>query len=83
MICFGCGEVGNFTAKCLNRSDGNSKEKKGFNKFNNQRKNKGFKRNFLSKKDFSSSDEDTDSEEEASERVLFMAKHNKQAVSNN
>ena len=31
----------------------------------------------------SSSDEDSDSEEEANERVLFMAKQNKQEVSNN
>ena len=86
MICFGCGEVGNFSSKCPNRSDGNSKGKKGFNKFNKQ----GSKRNFLSKEDSSSSDEDNDSEEEANdseeeanERVLFMAKHNKQEVSNN
>ena len=34
MICFDCGEVGNFVANCLNRSDGNSKGKKGFKKFN-------------------------------------------------
>ena len=37
----------------------------------------------LSKEDSSSSDEDSDSEEEANERVLFMANHNKQEVSNN
>ena len=73
LISFGCGEVGNFTAKCLNRSDGNLKGKKGFKKFNKQGKKKGFKRNFLSKEDNSSSDEDNDSEEEANERVLFMA----------
>eukprot|EP00253_Pinus_taeda_P015233 PITA_15233 len=78
-----CGEVGNFAAKCLNRSDGNSEGKKGFKKFNKQGKQKGFKRNFLSKEDSSSSDEDSDSEEEANEIVLFMAKHNKQEVSNN
>ena len=30
LICFDCGEVGNFAEKCLNRSDGNSKGKKGF-----------------------------------------------------
>ena len=88
MICFGYGEVGNFVAKCLNRSDGNSKGKKRFKKFNKQGKKKGFKRNFLSKEDSSSSDEDNDSEEEANHRVLFMAKHNepkhnKQEVSNN
>ena len=47
LICFGCGEVGNFASKFPNRSDGNSKGKKGFNKFNK----KGFKRNFLSKED--------------------------------
>jgi len=78
LICLGCGEVGNFTAKCLNISDGNSKGKKGFNKFKKQGKKKGFKRNFLSKEDSSSSDEDSDSEEEANERVLFMTKQNKQ-----
>ena len=33
LICLGCGEVGNFAAKCPNRSDGNSKRKKGFKKF--------------------------------------------------
>ena len=38
---------------------------------------------FLSKEDGSSSDEDSESEEEANERVLFMDKHNKQEVSNN
>eukprot|EP00253_Pinus_taeda_P013339 PITA_13339 len=83
LICFGCGEVGHFVAKCLNISNGNSKGKKGFKKFNMQGKKKGFKRNFLSKEDNSSSDEDINSEEEANERVLFMAKHNKQEVSNN
>ena len=83
MICFGCGEVGHFTAKCPNRSDGNSKGKKGFKKFNKQGKKKESKRNFLSKEDSSSSDEDSDTEEEANEKVLFMAKHNKQEVSNN
>ena len=79
MICFGCGEVGNFASKCLNRSDGNSKVKKCFYKFNKQ----GHKRNFLSKEDSSSSDEESDSKEEANERALFMDKHNKQEVSNN
>ena len=79
MICFDCGEVGHFVTKFSNISDGNSKGKKGFKKFNKQ----GSKRNFLSKEDSSSSDEDNDSEEEANERVLFMAKHNKQEVSNN
>jgi len=80
LICFGCGEVGHFEAKCPNISGGNSKGKKGFNKFNKQGKKKGFKMNFLAKEDSSSSDEDNDSEEEANERVLFMAKHNKQEV---
>ena len=84
LICFGYSEVGNFTEKCLNISDGSSKGKKGFKKFNKQ----GSKRNFLSKEDSSSFDEDNGSEEEANERVLFMAKHNKpkhnkQEVSNN
>ena len=83
LICFGCGEVGNFVAKCPNKSDGNSKGKKGFKKFNKQGKNKGSKRNFLSKEDSSSSDEESDSKEEANDKVLFMAKHNKQEVSNN
>ena len=73
LICFSYNEVGHFAAKFLNRSDGNSKGKKGFKKFNKQ----GSKRNFLSKEYSSSSDEDNDSEEEANERVLFMAKHNK------
>ena len=59
---------------------GNSKGKKGFNKFNKQGKMKGLKRNFLSKEDSSSSDEGSDSEEEANQRVLFMTKHNKQEV---
>ena len=80
LICFGCGEVGNFVAKCQNKSDGNSKGKKGFKKFNKQGKNKGSKRNFLSKEDSSSSDEDSGSEEEANERVFFVAKKNKQEV---
>ena len=53
LICFGCGEVGNFIAKCSNKSDGNSKGKKGFKKFNK----KGSKMNFLSKGDSSSSHE--------------------------
>ena len=79
LICFSCNEVGNFVAKCPNKINGNSKIKKGFNKFNKQ----GSKRNFLSKEDSSSYDEDNDSEEEFNERVLFMAKHNKQEVSNN
>ena len=83
LICFGCGEVGNFAAKCPNKSDGDSKGKKGFKKFNKQAKNKGFERKFISKEDRSSFDEDNDSEEEANERVLFMAKHIKQEVSNN
>eukprot|EP00253_Pinus_taeda_P030968 PITA_30968 len=69
-------------AQCPNKSDGNSKGKKGF-KFNKQGKKKAFKKNFLSKEDSSSSNEESDSEEEANERVLFMAKHNKQEVSNN
>ena len=34
LIWFGCGEIGNFTAKCPNRSDGNSKGNKGFKIFN-------------------------------------------------
>ena len=71
LICFGCDEVGHFIAKCLNISDGNSKGKKGFNKFKKQGKKKGFKRNFLSKEDSSSSDEDSDNEEEANERVFL------------
>ena len=83
MICFSCGEVGHFATKCLNRSDGNPKGKKGFKKFNKQGKKKGFKRNFLSKEDSSPFDEDNDSQEEANETVLFMAKHNNQEVSNN
>ena len=83
LICFGCGEVGNFVEKFPNKSDGNSKGNKGFKKFNKQGKKKGSKRNFLSKEDSSSSDEESDSKEEANEKVLFMAKHNKQEVSNN
>ena len=58
------------------------KERKDL-KLNKQGKNKGFKRKFLSKEDNSSSDEDNDSKEEANERVLFMAKQNKQEVSKN
>ena len=83
LICFSCNEVGHFAVKCPNRSNGNSKGKKGFKKFNKQGKKKGSKRKFLSKEDSSSSDEDNDSEEEANEKVLFMAKHNKQEVSKN
>ena len=83
LICFGYCEVGHFTAKCLNRSDGNSKGKKGFNKFNKKGKKKGFKSNFISKEDSSSFDEDSDIEEEANERVIFMDRHNKRDVSNN
>ena len=83
LVFFGCAEVGHFTAKCSNISDGNSKGKICFQAFNKQGKKKGFKRNFLSKEDSSSSNEVNDSEEEANERLLFMAKHNKQEVSNN
>ena len=83
MICFGSGEVGNFAEKCPNKSDGNSKGKKGFKKFNKQGKKKGFKRKFISKEDISSFNEESDNKEEANERVLFIAKHNKQEVSNN
>ena len=82
LICFGYGEVGHFAAKFLNKSDGNSKGKKVFKKFNKKGKKKGSKRKFLSKEDSSSSDEYSNIEEEANERVLFMAKHNKQEVSN-
>lgn len=60
LICFGCDEVWNFIAKFPNKSDGNSKGKKGFKKFNKQGKKKGSKRNFLSKEDSSSSDEESD-----------------------
>jgi len=62
LICFGCGEVGHFVEKCSNKSDGNSKGKKIFTKFNKQGKKKGFKRKFLSKEDSSSSDEDSENE---------------------
>ena len=50
MICFRCGEVGNFAAKFPNRSDGNSKGKKGFKKFNKQEKIKDPKGTFSLKK---------------------------------
>ena len=83
LICFGCGEAGHFVEKCPKKSDGNSKGKKGFKKFNKQGKNKGSKRKFLSKEDSFSSDEESDNKEEANEKVLFMAKHNKQEVSKN
>ena len=69
--------------QCPNRSDGNSKAKKGSKKLNKRGEKIGFIRKFLSNEDSSSSDEDNDSEEEANERLLFMAKHNKQEVSNN
>jgi len=36
LICFSCNEVGHFAAKCPNRSNGNSKGKKGLKKFNKQ-----------------------------------------------
>ena len=49
LICFGCDEVGHFAEKCPNKSDGNSKGKRGFMKFNKQGKNKWSKRNFISK----------------------------------
>ena len=78
-MCFSCNEVGHFAAKFLNKINENSKGKKGFKKFNKQ----GSKRNFLSKEDSSSSDEESDNKEEANDKVLFMAKRNKQEVSNN
>lgn len=40
LICFGCGEVGNFATKCPNRIYVNSKGKKGIKKFNKQGKKK-------------------------------------------
>ena len=49
LICFSCGEVGKLTKKCLNISDGNSKGKKVFKKFNKKGEKKLLKRSFLFK----------------------------------
>ena len=59
------------------------KGKKGLRKFNKQGKKKWFKKIFFTKEDSSSSEEDNDNKEEFNGRVLFMAKHNKQEISNN
>ena len=59
------------------------KERKDLRNSTRKKKIKDRKGNFLSKEDSSSSDEESDNKEEANERVLFMAKHNKQEVSNN
>ena len=59
------------------------KERKALRNSTSKAKRKDPKRNFLSKEDSSSSNEDSDSKEEANERVLFMARNNKHKVSNN
>eukprot|EP00253_Pinus_taeda_P002164 PITA_02164 len=78
LICFKCGKIGHYTAKCPHKHDsddeGNSKrmahKKKGFNK-----------KNFLSKQDESDEDEfmvikkksDEESDHNGSQEALFMA----------
>ena len=77
LICFDCGEVGHFVAKCPHKNEVVTKGKKGLRKFNKQGKKKWFKKSFFSKEYISSSDEDNDNKEEINERVFSMAKHNK------
>ena len=77
LICFDCGEVGHFVAKCPHKNEHVTKGKKSPKKFKKQGKQKWFKKSFFSKEDSSSSEEDSDNEEEFNGRVLFMAKHNK------
>jgi len=78
LICFDYGEVGHFSAKCPHKNEAAMNGKKGPRKFNKQGKKKWFKKSFFTKEDSSSFEEDSDNEEEFNERVLFMAKHNKQ-----
>ena len=78
LICFNCGEDGHFAAKCPHKNEVVSKGKKIPRKFNKQGNKKWFKKSLFSKEDSSSSKEDTNNKEEFKERVLFMAKHNKQ-----
>ena len=63
LICFDCGEVGNFVAKCPHKNEAITKGKKGPRKFNKQGMKKWCKKGFFSKEDSSSSEEDNDNEE--------------------
>ena len=77
LICFDCGEVRNFAAKCPHKNEGVMKGKKSPKKFNTQGKKQWFKKSFFPKEYSSSSKEDSDNEEEFNRRVIFMPKNNK------
>jgi hypothetical protein len=74
LICFNCDGIGHFTNKCPHKKKRNDE---GYSKGRQTYKGKGttkkvFKKNFCTKEDISSSDEDEVSDSETG-RVLFMA----------
>lgn len=77
LICFDCGDVGHFAAKCPHKNEVVTNGKKGPRKLNKKGNKKWFQKSFFTKEDSSSSEEDSDNEEEFNKRVFFMAKQNK------